>query len=735
MLIAARQSPMAAPWVVVLLAGLLGGCAIDRPVDGAAWWQEAGEPAPAATDVSTELEAAPLSQWYAQHLTAPTEPPAPPADGGLSAVIRPGTGRFVNRATVNHDAVRPSPEGGITLNFEAADIRAVVDAILGDLLGKSYSIDPGVTGKVTLATTRALDRRSLLPLLQSILASNGLALILNEDIYHVLPRAQVQGQSPPVNLGFEESGPGYQTRVIPLRFITATEMAMLLAPIAPPGSILHIDDSRNLLMVRASAGDLAQMQTLVEMFDVDWLRGMSVGLIPLDYADAIEVVAELEGIYGAEEATPVSGLIRFQPIERLNAILVITSQPRYLQDARSWVQRLDISSGGKERRLYIYRVQNGRAADLATVLQQLFSPQADAERPPPEPEVAPGLTPVRITSGPAAEGSDGMYTSSGLNSATPAPAQPAVSSQALARPDSGALTIGNAKVMAVPAQNALAIYSTPAEFARIEDALEQLDVRPLQVLIEASIVEVTLTGSLSYGVQWFFNHSLPDDLTGMAQIGLPLSFPGSFSYTITNAAGKVKALLRLLATENKVDVLSSPSLMVLDNQTAEIRVGEQQPILTSIITSTGIIAQSVEYKDTGVILEVTPRVNSGGLVIMEIDQEVTDVGQTDPATGQRVFLQRSITSTVAVQSGETIVLGGLIRDNKMRSSSGVPGLRNLPIIGPLFGQTTNTARRTELLVLITPRAVRDRADARRITEEFRLRLDELQRSRGGADSF
>lgn len=726
---------MAAPWVAVLLVGLLGGCAIDRPVAGAAWWQEADEPTSTAMHVSTEREPTPSGQRYGQRLTVPAESSVPSSDAGLSAVIRPGTGQFVDRATVNRDAVRPSSEGDITLNFEAADIREVVDTILGDLLGKSYSIDPGVTGKVTLATTQALGRSSLLPLLESILASNGLALILSENVYHVLPRDQVQGQSPPVNLGFEESRPGYQTRVIPLRFIAATEMAKLLEPVAPPGSILRIDDSRNLLMVRASTGDLAQMQALVEMFDVDWLRGMSVGLIPLDYADATKVVAELEGIYGAEEETPVSGLIRFQPIERLNAILVITSQPRYLQDARSWVRRLDISSGGKEPRLYIYRVQNGRAADLATVLQQLFSPQADAERPPAEPELAPGLTPVRITSGPAAEGPDGMYTSSGLDSETPSAAQRAASSQAVARPDAGALTIGNAKVMAVPAQNALAIYSTPAEFARIEDALEQLDVRPLQVLIEASIVEVTLTGSLSYGVQWFFNHSLPDDLIGMAQIGLPLSFPGSFSYTITNAAGKVKALLRLLATQNKVDVLSSPSLMVLDNQTAEIRVGEQQPILTSIITSTGIIAQSVEYKDTGVILEVTPRVNSGGLVIMEIDQEVTDVGQTDPATGQRVFLQRSITSTVAVQSGETIVLGGLIRDNKMRSSSGVPGLRNLPIVGPLFGQTASTARRTELLVLITPRAVRDRADARRITEEFRLRLDELQRSRGGAESL
>jgi general secretion pathway protein D len=181
-----------------------------------------------------------------------------------------------------------------------------------------------------------------------------------------------------------------------------------------------------------------------------------------------------------------------------------------------------------------------------------------------------------------------------------------------------------------------------------------------------------------------------------------------------------------LATDSKLNVISSPSLMVLDNRTARITVGDQIPVRTETATTEGgVIIESIQFKDTGVQLEVKPRINTGGLITLDIRQDVTDAGERDAATGQRSFRQRNIESTIAIQSGDTIMLGGLITENNTDTESGVPGLSKLPLIGALFGKTTESKRRTELVVLITPRVVRTSDDARLLTDEFRLRMNSL----------
>ncbi|MGB6100894.1 MAG: secretin N-terminal domain-containing protein, partial [Comamonas sp.] len=311
-----------------------------------------------------------------------------------------------------------------------------------------------------------------------------------------------------------------------------------------------------------------------------------------------------------------------------------------------------------------------------------------------------------------------------------------------AAPGVVAATLGGIRVMADEQNNSILVWSTGTEFEKIESTLKRLDLPPTQVLIEASIIEVTLNDDLKYGLQWAFTDSHRRG-AGAGLIGsIPGASSGGFSYTLKDSLGNMRVTLNALAAKSLIKVISSPSLMVLDNQTATIAVGTQQPIRTgetNYLNNTNPagtpITTNYQYKDTGVQLQVQPSVNSGDLVTMDIAQSVTDVGDEDAITGQRTFLQRQISSRVAVRSGEAIVLGGLIKDNSATGRSGVPLLSDIPIIGSLFGATTTNSGRTELLVVITPKVVRTDPEIRAISQELRDRLRGLQfaNTRDGAD--
>jgi general secretion pathway protein D len=497
----------------------------------------------------------------------------------------------------------------------------------------------------------------------------------------------------------------------------------------------------------------------IQVFDVDWLAAMSLGLFPLKSVDAATVVNELDQVMG--EGGPLGGVLKVVPIERLNALLVVTPQPKYLEDARTWIERLDRTSDVAGRRLYVYHVQNSRAESLAEILSGLFGGQAKSVKAPGPPRLAPGLSGAELTSGGGGRlGAGSMFGSSGTGTSTglmgqmvmqaaaarptppapaaqaPAPRQPEVD-RTPARPGKGAglEEVGEVSIIADQEHNALVILATPADYEKIESAIKRLDIVPLQVLIEASIIEVTLSNDLSYGVRWWFENKLGNEHSGIGAFRLTGDVPASsidpgegFTYAIVNASNLVRAQIDALINEQKGKVLQAPSLMVLDNQTANIRVGDQVPINTGSTTgSAGTTTQTFQFRDTGVLLEVTPRVNAGGLVMMEVSQEVSrSIPDANNPGGNPTIRQRSIATTVAVQSGETVVLGGLIADQEDRGRRGIPGLSKLPVLGALFSTNTTTSARNELLVVITPQAVRDREDARRVTREFRDRLQEIK---------
>jgi general secretion pathway protein D len=509
---------------------------------------------------------------------------------------------------------------------------------------------------------------------------------------------------------------GYSVQLVPLKFIGVREMAKILEPFAPEAGAIRADELRNMLILAGGEKELRHLMETIDIFDVDWMSGMSVGLFPLHSTDVKTLYGEIDKLFGDKSQSPLAGVVRLVPIERLNALLVITPQPKYLEQARLWIERLDrVSGNGGGAQLFVYPVQNGKAERLASLLGNIFSKQGAAGKTTPAASLAPGLEPAEI----------GSTSQTGMGQAvTPQKNSPLSSTAGDTQFSS---SDGSLKVIADKDNNALLILTTPDQYEKIESALKKLDVIPRQVLIEVTIAEVTLTGNLKYGVEWYFNNShnqsgqLDTGGTGIAAL-----VPG-FSYTWKDSTGSIKAVLNALATDSRLNVISSPHLMVMDNQTAKIQVGDRVPAGGSQTVVGTNVVNSIQYLDTGVQLNVTPRINAGGMVAMDITQEVSSATATTSSNiDSPTISKRSIHSLVAVQSGETMVLGGLITDNKTRSSSGIPFLSQVPVLGALFGTQSDLNNRTELLVMITPRVVSNQQQSQEVTAEIRAGMKGLE---------
>ena len=656
---------------------------------------------------------------------------AEPISRGQQQILELGTGEFIAQPQPESSQIQESGEGDITLNFQNTDLREFVKAILGDVLQKNYVIDPKVSGKVTIETASPVNKNELFPLFENILAMNDTAVIEVDGVYQVIPRKQASTGNLSPTVVQKNTTNGYSVRIIPLRFIAAQEMQKILEPLVSEGSGLRIDKKRNLIIASGTTKEINNIQETIDIFDVDWLRGMSVGLYPLDYVDPKTLKTELDSIIGAMEGEEnkelLGGLVRTVPIERLNSILLISSTAAALREVELWLYRLDRPGDHAGKRLYVYNVQNAKATELADILGHIFKSTVSASSSKETtPQLAPGLTPVEIAS-PSPNAEQKQQN-------TPEP--PARTATDTTKSGLALLENSSIEIIADDVRNALVVLASPQEYKMVEAAILKLDIVPLQVLIEASIIEITLRDDLNYGVEWFFKNTIDANSgkggRGTLDLGeAGLSALTGFSYTVVDSAEQVRVALNALAQESEVNVLSSPSLMVLDNKTAMINVGDEIPVPTRQSVSTldpnAPTVNEIQFRQTGVTLTVTPRVNSGGLVTMEIKQEVSNaVSTTSSDIDAPTIQQRQVESVVAINSGETIVLGGLIQDTKTNGESGIPGLRKIPLIGNLFKQTRDEKRRTELLVLITPRVVGNRDEARDITDEFRNKLKSLK---------
>lgn len=706
----------------------------------------------------------PAPQTTEKVLAQPVTPPVVPEPQAADKTIAETKDRIIRG---NDQVLAPATAKGVVegttsgLQFEAAPLADVVSLVMREIAKVSYVIHPPINGTVTMATLGPVSADQAVLLLEAALQANGLLMARDtRGVYHIGRPEALKGIVPAIRqAGAGPLPPGYGAVVIPLKFMGAGEMASILRPMAPPEAIVRVDTVRNLLVMVGTRAQAEGWLDIVSTFDVDLLKGMSVGVFALKNISTREVELALRLLGGGSVAAPSAatnpgapaaptagatpgapavtgsqlsvgspffGALRIIPLEQINSVMVVTPRAANLDEARRWIERLDQPGGNSpEAQLFVYPVQNGNAKQLADVLNSLFGGSAStaSTAQPISSGVAPGLTSSTATSAGFA-GASANTGAAGSRSG----------SSTIQGNGLTSLTLNSGlRLIADEINNAVLVYGTRREFDKIQATLKRLDVSPTQVLIEASIIEVTLSDDLKYGLQWIFNDTTKNN-DGLLGTGVFSTAAGAvlgstaagFSYTLRNTAGDVRAVLNALAEKSLVKVISSPSLMVLDNHTASIAVGNQQPIKSGdTVTAGGNVTSSIVYKDTGVSLSVTPSVNAGNMVTMQLSQAVTDVGPVDAATGQRSFLQRQFSSKVAVRSGEALVLGGLIRDNTTSGKNGVPLLQDIPLIGSLFSATAKRTDRTELLVIITPRVVRTPQDLRQIGQELKNSMKAL----------
>jgi general secretion pathway protein D len=653
---------------------------------------------------------------------------APELDDQLQSepTVRATIVRGQGRVPVPPQSVRFEPKSGnISLNFPSSDVRVVAKATLGDILHVGFTVTPDVTQPVSVVTPRPIAKSSLVPFLEEALRASGVALVAQNGGFTITPIASARAS------GAVGSAPiGYSTEVVRLQFVSADEMRKLLDSVIP-GTVTSVDAASNSIVIAGTSGQRASARDLLRQFDVNWLRNMSFALLVPQRTDARLIVPELDKLINAPDS-PTRGLVRLISMDQLNGILAISAQPQYLEDVRRWVEILDREGENAERRLFVYNVQNGRARDLARTLNAAlgnggggYNPNALA--------VAPGFDDYR-SQAPAATSS---ATVAAAAASAPASGSASVTEQTpkgaasatVTNPPVEAAEMISATITADETNNAIIVFGTPRQYAVIEDALRRLDVLPYQVLIEAAITEVTLTDNLRYGVQWNFQTGDSNFALTEGPTSAPTRiFPG-FSYFY--GGNNLVATLNALEKRTNVKVISAPKLLVLNNQTAALQVGNEVPVATqeqqSTISSNNNIINTIEYRDTGVILKLTPRVNHGGLVLLDIAQEVSDVTQNNTSDlNSPVFSTRRISTSIAVQDGQVIALGGLFKDSKSFGKNGLPILSRIPILGALFGTHTNIGERTELLVILKPSVLRTIDDGRAITEELRAKLKTLE---------
>jgi general secretion pathway protein D len=635
-----------------------------------------------------------------------------------------------------------SSDGAVTFDFMDADIREIARYILGEVLEVNFTIDPDVQGTATLQTTEPIADAQVLAVLQTLLLQNGATLAFENGLYRVMSEAGLLSNVP--FAGGDSRGAFAGGTVVELRFLPAERVAAAVEPFLRDTTRAVPVPGRNALVVTGTGPARNALVSLIRALDVDMLSNQAYALYPVEPGEATAIALEVERVIDAEGAAAVATVVRVIPLERANALLIISPEEEYVVWTMGLLDQIAGLFDATSRRLRLYYPQNVQAADLQPVLQRVFLPGVAIPETLPG-TVTPASEPVGI-GGLATGATTGAQTIvQGVGVPQPSPEQRFATldtDPALVGTTSSVIgggSPGGLQIVADPKRNALLLFATDEEYALLQAALERLDVLPRQVLIEATIAEVTLNDQLRYGTQFFFRNNdfrfilsgLPPAAVGADLVSNASLFPGLFSPAIGSAIGRTEGssqfIIQALQQITDVVVISAPQVLILENERAQLQVGSLVPVTTqsavSVITPDAPVVSNIEYRETGVILTVVPRINSGGLVTLTIQQEVSDVVETTSSNiDSPTFQTRNISSTVAVRDGETIALAGLIRDSSSRGRSGIPVLQHIPILGPLFGTRTGSQERTELIVLLTPYVVEDERDARAITEELRRKL-------------
>ncbi len=670
----------------------------------------------------------PAAPAVAAPQAAPAQPPAP-APAAPTAQEKPGEPATAESkpADIKPSDLKPAegsgPEAAVSLNLENADLYQVL-RIVGSELKINYVVDPAVKGSVTINTSTSVSRKDLFSVLEMILELNGAAAVKANGYYSIVPLANARQQAMNFHYAKKAEGPppeeAFSLMVVPMKFMSASEMSKILTPFMSSAGQIVVQEKGNIMLISESSAKLKQLQQIVDVFDDPVLGRQRVHLFPVTNNLAANLIVELRSVFAGYGLTTGSSGIQFVPMDRLNSILAISPSPEVFPEVESWIQKLDQPSRDVGIRNFVYKVQNAKATELRDILNELYGGQP-AKAPP-------------AAANPSAENPALLL---GPPQGYAAPQNPQAGAAAPKAAESGQGRVqGELRIMADERNNALIIQCTPHDYDVIQRTLQELDVLPRQVLIDARVYEVALTGDLSLGISAFLDQKSnlnPLVTTASFSAGQSPALQASTFAVLSNT----RALqLFLTAQENRsrVKTLSAPSILVTDNTSARVQVGSEVPVpigsaLTPVTNGgTSLFAQSVQYRDTGVILTVTPRVNAGGIVTLTVAQEVSTPGaNTLQANSGPVINKSQFQTTVVLKDGQTMALGGIIRDTNTLLRNRVPLLGDIPGVGMLFGSTARTTTRSELVLLITPHVAEDLSQGAAITDDFVSRMKNMKK--------
>jgi general secretion pathway protein D len=676
---------------------------------------------------------------------------------------------------VSDDRPQPTSSGnGFDLNFENTPVATVAKVVLGDIMQVGYTIDPRVQGTVSLVSVRPVPKSDIIFVLENALRLSGVVLLHDASGYRLTPLGDAVGAGR-VDAAAANPEPGFGVSVVPLQYVSAQTLLKLMDSFATRAGTVRADTTRNMLLIQGTGAERRTAVDTALSFDVDWMRGQSVGIFPISSGPPAPIISELEKIVDSGENGLSQNVIKFEPVARLNAIMVVSKRPEMLRTAATWIKRLDRADTARTS-VHVYHVKYGDARQIARVLTDMFLGGSGASGllDSADNQVAPGSGTSTTSSadrlslngnGPAsAAGSfaarggtgtmPGGFGSQGANAAGKNTGALDSGQGAATTTGSGQPVLQDVRITPDATNNSLLIYADQANYRIIESTLLQVDQPQLQVAINATIAEVTLNNTLSYGVQSYITSqglglrpntgsilntqatSAPattvDPNTGLASITGSVSnafinraFPG-FNFLMGSETQPSFVLDALHAVTN-VKVLSNPSLVVVNNQVATLQVGDVVPVSTgsaTVLTTSNTVVNTIDYRNTGIILRVSPRVSVNGTVRLDIEQEISNVPQTSASTPNLTptISERRVKSQISVANGQTVLLAGLISEQQSGTRNTIPVLDQIPGLGDAMGHQSNSTQRTELIIFIQPQIIRDGSDAHVIAEELRSKL-------------
>ncbi len=612
----------------------------------------------------------------------------------------------------------------ISLNFDNADIYEVINA-LSDFLDINYMIDPAVKGRVNIHTSTEVDRSQLLPIFETIFEMNNIALVKAGDFYKIVPVKEAKQQLMDIHIGRTVGSLDSLDRVIiqvvPLHYVDAREVAKILKPFTGRGGDIISYNKGNLIILVETAGTVNKLLKLINIIDADAFEQTGIRFFKIRNAEVKEISNELQSIFsslGIDKSTEKGIGLKFIPIERVSCVLAVSSIPGIFERVQHWLDILDTVDSEAEERVFIYFVENGKAEEIADVLSKIYG-----------------------------DGQSSKTTAKKTTARRTKKTQKAAPKTA-----ASAVLEGEIKIVTDESTNSIILRATPHDYAVIKPVLQKLDRIPRQVLIEVLVAEVTLSGDTEFGVEWSMlgDYASIGGNKGQDKVGMDFGSGGLGSDLLTNLgrgltyrfdSNRLQAFLYAQASKNKLNILSSPHILAAENKEARIEVGKEVPIVTSEYVPQDIeqnttTSRSIEYRSTGVILSVTPRINEKGLVAMDITQEVSEA---QPVTSSGIqspeISNRKAETSLVVQDGETIVIGGMIKDQSSKTLTGVPILSSVPVLGYLFSNTTDKNEKIELIILITPHVIQTIDEAAVVTRELNRKLKQVKKLLRKSDDY